>query len=162
MDGIVFTPSAKSAEAPDIEAGLYDARFDGVAKKYIEGGNFGDGERFEWTFTLLDDDGAMLREDREDNPHFGQPIQVTGLSSLSLNPKSKTVPRSLRYLKALMGEPAYNLFIENGQVAAEDLVGTVVQVMVDIRDSGWPTVKDVLPPRKARKTSRRTAEADAE
>jgi hypothetical protein len=156
LDDIVFAPSAKSADAPDIEAGLYDARFDGVTKKFIEGGMYGDGDRYEWAFTLLDDDGAVMYDG-------GEPVEVTGLSSMSLNTKSKTTPRALKYLKAIMSPDEFAILIEDGTVKASDLAGRVVQVMVDIRDSGWPTIKDVLPPRKRRAArAARPTEADAD
>jgi hypothetical protein len=152
MSGLVFTASSKSADAPDVEAGMYDALFTGVAKKFVQGGQYGDGDRFEWAFHLLDDDGDVLYEEREDNPNVGDPIEVTGLTSMSTNTLSKTQPRAVRYLKALLTPGEFASF-EAGEPTPEasTLFGRKCQVEVAIRDSGWPTIANVLPARKARK-----------
>lgn len=153
MSDILFQATSKAADAPEVEPGLYDAIFNGVEKKYIEGGQFGDGDRYEWNFTLLDDDGAELYDG-------GEPLEVQGLTSLSMNPKSKTKPKGLRYLQALMTEDEFASFIEgNVTVSAADLVGRKCQVDVFIRDSGWPSISNVLPVRKRR--SARTASSEA-
>ena len=148
---VVFTATSKAADAPDVEPGLYDARFDGVSVKYVEGGQYGDGDRFEWAFTLLDDEGAVLYDD-------GDPITVTGLTSLSTNTKSKTQPKAVRYLKALMTPDEFAAFEAGKGVAADAIIDRNVQVEVTIRDSGWPTIANVLPPRKKRVA--RTSEAE--
>lgn len=150
--GFQFEATSKAADAPDIESGIYDATFDGVSKKFVEGGLYGDGDRLVWAFTLLDDDGEVLY-DRE------EPIVVDGLTSLSMNTASKTTPKGVRYLKAIMTPSEFSLF-ESGdaKVNAEDLEGRKVQVEVAIRDSGWPTVVNVLPARKARRAGQRSAE----
>jgi hypothetical protein len=149
--GVTFTATSKAADAPDVEPGLYDARFDGVSVKFVEGGQFGDGDRFEWAFTLLDDEGAVLYDD-------GDPITVTGLTSLSTNTKSKTQPKAVRYLKALMTAAEFSDFEQGKGVAADAIIDRTVQVEVTIRDSGWPTIANVLPPRKKRVA--RTSEAE--
>lgn len=154
MSDFTFTATSKSADAPDVEPGIYDARFDGVEKKYIEGGQFGDGDRLEWQFTLLDDEGAVLYDG-------GDPIEVQGLTSMSTNVLSKTTPKAVRYLKALMTAEEFAAFSEGKGVGASNLVGRTVQVEVAIRDSGWPTVANVLPPRQKRVQRPRTTDGDA-
>lgn len=154
MSDFTFTATSKSADAPNVDPGICDARFDGVQKKFIEGGQFGDGDRLEWQFTLLDDDGAVLYDD-------GDPIEVQGLTSLSTNVLSKTTPKAVRYLKALMTPEEFAAFSEGKGVNASALIGRVVQVEVAIRDSGWPTIANVLPPRQKRVSRARSA-ADAE
>lgn len=144
MSGLTFQATTVAAGAPDIESGIYDARFDGVATKFITGGQFGDGERFEWSFTLLDDEGAVLYDD-------GDPVEVTGLTSLSTNVASKTQPKAVRYLKAIMTPAEFSAFEAGEGVDAEALVGRVVQLDVAIKENGWPAVANVLPARKARK-----------
>ena len=162
MPGPVFTATSKAADAPDIEAGLYDARFDGVTTKYVEGGQWGDGERFVWAFTLLDDEGAVIYDD-------GDPVVVDGLTSMSTNILSKTTPRAVRYLKALMTAEEFSDFTEGKGVSAEALVGRVVQVDVSINNNGWPNISTVLSARKKRNaralsalSAKRTIEDDAE
>jgi len=155
MGDIVFKATTRSAEAPDIEAAFYDARFEGVEIKAITGGQYGDGDRFEWRFTLLDDDGAVLYED-------GDPVEVTGLTSMSTNVLSKTVPRAVRYLKALLTPEEFAAFeAGEGSPKARDLAGRKVQVEVAIKDNGWPAVANVLPLRKKR-TARKVIEVDEE
>lgn len=160
--GQVFTASTKSADAPELEAQIYDGLFVGVSKKTITGGQFGDGERFEWAFKLLDDDGEIMYEDREENPNFGDPIVVTGLTSLSTNILSKTTPRAVRYLKALMTPGEYAAFEAEEGVDADALIDRKVQVEVAIKDNGWPQVANVLPARKARRSRAAAASNDEE
>lgn len=148
--GTTFTAQSKSADAPDIEAGVYDATFDGVEVKFIKGGQYGDGERFEWQFTLVDDDGAELYDE-------GEPIEVTGLTSQSTNITSKTQPRAVRYLKALMTPSEFAQF-EAGEGINEDaLLKRVIQVELAIKDNGWPSVVNVMPARKKRASAKASA-----
>jgi hypothetical protein len=155
-DGYTFTATSKAADAPDIEPGLCDALFEGVDKKFIEGGQFGDGDRLVWMFTLVDDDGQVIREDREDNPNFNQPIVVDGLTSMSTNVLSKTEPKAVRYLKSLMTGDEFEDFKEGKGIPATELIGRKAQVDIAVRDSGWPTIVNVLPARK-RRAGRATA-----
>lgn len=152
--GETFVASSKAADAPDIEAGFYDAKFDGVSTKFVEGGAYGDGDRFVWAFTLLDDDGEVMYEE-------GEPIEVDGLTSKSTNVLSKTEPRAVRYLKALLTTEEFNAFKDGKGFDSEALVGRVVQVDIAIRDSGWPTVANVLPQRKKR-AGRKSASSEGD
>jgi hypothetical protein len=143
MSGLTFTATSKAADAPDVEGGIYDGRFDGVSTKHIEGGMYGGGDRFEWSFTLLDDSGAVLYD-------AGDPVVVTGLSSTSTNVASKTTPRAVRYLKALCTPAEFAAFEAGEGLDEKNLVGRVVQVEVAIKENGWPTIANVLPARKQR------------
>ena len=143
MSGITFAAVSKAADAPHVEGGFYDARFDAVDIKKDIPSQFGNSDCFEWAFTLLDDEGAVLYDG-------GEPVEVTGLTSMSTNVKSKTTPKAVRYLKALMTEAEYAEFVEGGGVDASALLGRVVQVEVGIKDSGWPSIFNVLPARKRR------------
>lgn len=129
-----------------------------MSTKFITGGNYGDGDRFEWAFTLLDDDGAVIYDE-------GEPVELTGLTSTSTNVASKTTPRAVRYLKALMTASEFAVFEAGEGVEAEELLGRIVQVEVAIKESGWPTIANVLPPRKSRKSkasARKAADADVD
>lgn len=154
MTDFTFAATSKSADAPNVDAGIYDARFDGVEKKFVEGGQFGDGDRLAWAFTLLDDEGAVLYDD-------GEPLEIDGLTSMSTNVHSKTTPKAVRYLKALMTPEEFAGFSEGKGVPSGALIGRVVQVEVAIRDSGWPTIANVLPPRQKRVSRPRTTDGDA-
>lgn len=154
QDGYVFAGTSKSADAPDIEAAIYDAKFDGVSTKEVTGGQYGDGERLVWAFTILDDEGDVLYD-------AGEPIELDGLTSMSTNVASKTTPKAVRYLKALMTPAEFAEFEAGNGIPASDLVGRVVQVEVAIRDSGWPTIANVLPARKRRVSAgRKSAEVE--
>ena len=146
--GLTFTASTVSAEAPDIDAGIYDARFDGVEAKTLEKSQY-DPDVFEWQFTLFEE-GEPLYDD-------GEPVEVTGLSSRSTNTKSKTTPRAVKYLKAIMSPEEWATFEAGGGVDASALQGRMVQVEVAIKDSGWPFVDNVLP---GRRQSRKARTAD--
>lgn len=139
-----FKATSKAADAPDIEAGVYDARFDGVSVKFITGGQYGDGDRFEWAFTLIDDDGDVMYDE-------GDAVVATGLTSMSTNITSKTQPRAVRYLKGLMTPVEFASFEAGEGVDENALVGRVVQVEINITDKGWPRVANVLAARVARK-----------
>lgn len=150
-----FTATSKSADAPDIEAGMYDATFDGVSVKFIEGGQYGDGDRFEWAFTLLDDDGAVLYDE-------GDPVEVTALTSMSTNVASKTQPKAVRFLKALMEPKEFAAFEAGDGIEEKALLGRKVQVEIAINDNGWPKVVNVLPARQSRRSRGRSASEDDE
>lgn len=140
--GIAFAGSTTSAGAPNVEGGVYDGRFDGVAAKIIANSKY-DPNSYEWSFTLLDN-GAVLYD-------AGEPVEVTGLTSQSVNVKSKTTPKAVRWLKAIM-TPAEFAQFELGEepVDADKLVGRSVQLVIAINDNGWPRVDDVLAAKKAR------------
>lgn len=153
----VLNATSKSAAAPDIEggltAGLYDAKFMGLETKFIEGGQYGDGDRYVWPFTLLDDDGEPLLNTNEESDDFMKPVIADGLTSLSLNTQSKTTPKAVRYLKALCTAEEYAAFEDGEGVDTDALIGRKAQVDVSIRDNGWPSIANVLPARKARRSA---------
>ena len=157
--GRSFTPSSKAADAPDIEAGMYDMRFDGTSIKRIKGGQYtkdpvnGD-EKLEWAFTLLDEDGAVLYED-------GDPIEVTKLTGIGFNVASKTVPHEIKVLKALLTPAEFAAFEQGEGTNEDDLVGRTVQGEIYINDKGWPGVGNVIAARKSRKaTAKRTVASE--
>jgi hypothetical protein len=150
--GTTFTASSKAAEAPNVEEGMYDARFDGVSSKRVKGGLYtkdtenGD-LKLEWAFTLLDDEGAELYDD-------GDAIQLSKLTGTGFNIASKTVPQEVRVLKALL-TPAEFAQFEAGEGVDEDaLKGRKAQVEVFVKENGWPGIGNVIAARKARKASK--------
>ena len=141
---VMFKATTKAAEAPDVENGVYDAKFSGITTKFISGGDYGDGERFVWSFTLLDDNGAVIY-------HKGDPLEIEQLTSLSTNTKSRTVPRAVRNLKALLTAEEYALFEMGEGVDAAALLDRPCQIEIGTSDSGWPKIVNVLPPRRKRR-----------
>lgn len=131
--GVTFTASTKSAGAPEIEAGVYPADFDGVKEDFIENSQYGNGDIFAWSFTVYDQ---------------GDPVPVQGTTSRSLNTKSKTTPTAVRWLKAILTKSEYAQFEAGEGIDAGALLGRRVQVQIEIKDSGWPKVVNVLPAAK--------------
>jgi hypothetical protein len=78
---------------------------------------------------------------------------------MSMNTTSKTKPKALRYLSALLTAEEYEVFLDSKGIDADGLVGRKCQVDVAIRDSGWPTVVNVLPARKVRRARASATEA---
>jgi len=145
-----------SASAPDIEGGLVPARFDGLAMvehpDWAGDGKFGydDGKRLHWTFTLLDEDGAVLYDDDAD------PIIVEAVNSANINTKSDK-SKNAAWLKSV--SPAAFAAVNAGQrFSADEMVGANCTLLIEIKDNGWPKVVNVLP--AAKKSSRRTTSAD--
>ena len=134
---ISFTASSKSADAPNIEAGIYDARFEGVVAKVIEESKF-DPNAFIWSFTLLEEGTDEVLYDG------GDPVTVDLVTSQSVNLTSKTVPGAIKALKALMTTKEFALFEAGETMDAEALEGRKVKLIVSIKDSGWPKAEGVI------------------
>lgn len=150
--GTTFTATSKAAEAPNVEEGMYDARFDGTESKRVKGGLYtkdtenGD-LKLEWKFTLLDDEGNELYDD-------GDPIELTKLTGIGFNIASKTVPQEVRVLKALLTPAEFAKFEAGEGVDEEAMVGRTVQVEVFVKENGWPGIGNVIAARKSRKSSK--------
>jgi hypothetical protein len=173
MGGFTFEASAKNADAPNIEGGMYDALFLGIDTKTIKGGKFTknkeDGDpKLEWAFALLDDEGNRLQDTDPETDEVryrdGDPVEVeaTGLTSTSMNTKSETQPRGVRYLKAISTPAEFAAFEAGEGIPGADLILRPCQVEVAINDRGYPNVVNVLPPRKRRATRARTTTEDEE
>lgn len=144
--GLTFQATATSANAPSVEPGEYDARFEGVEAKTLEKAQF-DPDVFIWRFTLLDDDGKALYEE-------GEPIEVEKVTSQNTNVKSKTTPGAVKVLKALLTADEFETFEEGELVLKDDeLVGRKVVLDVFTKESGWPGVEEIR--RKATRPARK-------
>lgn len=161
--GRTFTASAKSAEAPDVEPGVYDLRFEGTAEKTISGGQYqknpaGD-PKLEWSWTIFED-GKPIFEEREEHPSFGEEVGVECLTGIGFNTRSKTVPQEVRILKALLTAEEFAAFEDGEGTEEAELIGRMVQGEVYIKDGGWLGVTNIIPARKVRRKA--TSSADAE
>lgn len=156
-----LSATTKSAAAPDIEGGLtpglYDIRFTGLETKFIEGGQYGDGDRYVWSGVLLDDDGKELLNSNDESEDFMKPVYVDGLTSMSLNTQSKTTPKAVRFIKALATAEEFEDFVDGEGIDTDAFVGRKVQADIIIRDNGWPSIVNILPARKARRSSTASA-----
>ncbi|MBA3583045.1 MAG: hypothetical protein H0W36_00695 [Gemmatimonadetes bacterium] len=150
--GTTFTATSKAAEAPNVEEGMYDARFDGTSSKRVKGGLYtkdtenGD-LKLEWTFTLLDDEGAELFDG-------GDPIELSKLTGIGFNIASKTIPQEVRILKALLTGPEYAKFEAGEGVDEEAMAGRKCQVEVFVKENGWPGIGNVIAARKSRSSAK--------
>lgn len=146
--GTQFTATSKAAEAPDVEEGMYDARFTGVTSKRMTSGEYvkdkvnGD-LKLEWAFTLVDDNGDDLYDD-------GDPIELTKLTGTGFNIASKTVPGEVKLLKAILTPAEYAAFEQGEGVDEDSLIGRIVQVEVFVKPNGWPGIGNIIKARTKR------------
>lgn len=153
--GTVFTATSKAAEAPEVDEAMYDMRFDGTDTKRVKGGQYTkDTEKGDlkivWQFTLLDDDGDPIREDRDGHENFGKPIQLEKLTGTGFNIASKTVPAEVKVLKALQTPAEFAAFEAGEGVKEADLIGRIVQGEVFVKENGWPGIGNIIAARKKR------------
>lgn len=149
--GIRFEAANTSANAPDIEAGLYDALYAGVGVKEKVQSQFGVEDKYIWAFALLTEDGeAIYKED-------GDELEVDIMTSQNMNTASKTVPGGVKVLKALLTPVEFAKFVAGEGLDADALDRRLCQVEVYIKESGWPQVAQVLPARKSLATKLKAA-----
>lgn len=146
-----FVASSKSADAPDIEPGMYDLIFVGVESKTVKGGKFqknAEGDpKLEWNFQVLDSDGDELTYETSDGAE--KPLIVSKLTGVGFNIAASTVPQELRVLKALSTPAEYAAFEAGEGMDEEALKGRKVQGEVIVKENGWPGLANVLPAKKA-------------
>jgi hypothetical protein len=153
--GISFQPTA-SAAAPNIEGGVFDARFDGAElvdhPDWAGPGKFGkadDGRRFHFNFTLMQGDEPLYDE--------GEPVTLEKVTGTNLNPNSKTVPAAVKVLKGLLTTAEFAGFQAGQAPDSDGLVGRRCQLIVSIKENGWPNVDDVMGAKKGAIKARATA-----
>lgn len=156
-----FNATSKSADAPELEPGMYDAVFVGTAAKTVKGGKFqknpeGD-PKLEWNFNIIDADGNELSYETESGED--RPLIVSKLTGVGFNIAASTVPQELRVLKALLTPAEYAAFEAGNGTDEKELLGRKVQVEVIIKENGWPGVGNVLPEKKATKVGKVAAKA---
>lgn len=156
--GLSFAGTTKSSEAPNVEDGRYPAKFTGITPKAVAG-TFSVIDKdakgieipnsLEWGFDLYDPEDPKKRLIDE-----GETVEVTGLTSMNMNVRSnKAVPP--RWFKGLMTAEEYARFEAGEKVDAEEIEGRMCQVDVEVKDSGWPKVVNVV---KAKASKVKTSE----
>ena len=160
--GISF--AASTPQVPDIDTGMYDAILIRVDTTFMEGGQFGEGfvttdpdtgqkvNRFRWVYTLLDEEGATLYDDD------GDPLEVDQLTGLQFFAKAKNLSKQTRAMKALLTPAEFEAWADGGE--APEVVGRKVQVEIGTNPKGYPTISNVLAPRKARRAARAVTSED--
>ena len=153
-----YQATSKAADAPDIEAAMYDLVFVRSEAKRVKGGQYtkdavnGD-PKLELVFNPVSND--------EDEPGLiydaGDPIEVSKLVGTGFNIQSKTTPSEVLFLKAILTKDEFAAF-ENGEGTPDDeapapagLVGRVVQGEVFVKENGWPGVGALVAPKGGQK-----------
>ena len=166
-------------EAPEVEDGLYVAKFVGVESRHVPSfvtdkdkfGHPDDGNRIDFNFALLDEDGnPVLKGDGDDPDDILILRQAKSIKVLSSGEKSN----SYAMLKGILTPAELALFIETGKgdeaadaawaAAAEKVDGRIVNVQVTHSSTGWPQIEAALGPvktkAKAAKAAAKTDEAE--
>jgi hypothetical protein len=144
------TPS-KSAPA-GVEDGLAPAKFLYINKQNHpdwakENGPFGadNGDRLHWGFVLTDENYEELYG--ED----GDPIELDVANSANFNTKSDK-SKNAQWMKAV--SPKAFAAIDAGEpVDPSTLEGARVLLLLEMKDNGWPKIKNVLPAQKSRRVA---------
>ena len=127
---IQFKASSKSADAPEIDDGVYPALFKGISEKVLDKSQYGNGEVWIWRGEV--NDGGDL-------------IDLEMMTSRSLNITSKTTPKAVKNLKGLLTKPEWAGFLEGEGFDAADLLDRPCQVEVIHNDNGWPQIAAFMP-----------------
>lgn len=154
-----YQATQKAADAPDIEAAMYDLVFVKAEDKLIKGGMYtknkeqGD-PKLELTFNVVsndeDDPGLLFDKD-------GDAVELTKIVGVGFNTASKTTPSEVLFLKAILTKAEYQSFLDGEPTPADDvdapegLVGRVVQGEVFVKDNGWPGIGAIVAPKGGQK-----------
>jgi hypothetical protein len=153
-------PTGGASEAPDIEDGLYVARFNDIYHKVHEDwaqerdkfGKVDDGGRFHFNFTILDEEREpVIPEDAE------TPDDTLDLEALTRNMSSHEKATSHALLKGILTPIEFQLWLASTKEAPADLSaagGREVNVQVSHNSKGWPQIEATLGPAKPRKAAK--------
>ncbi len=120
--------STATGEMPDVEAGVYMATCVRVKDDLIENPQFGDGEIVRIYFELKD----KLDAD-------GEPIELDGMASRKISPKSKLTKWSEALGRTI------NFDDPEEEFDTEELIGGECQIKITRKDAeSWPKVEDVI------------------
>lgn len=148
----IIKATTGSGDAPDIADDVYSAEFTKLSLDYIEAfdtkgqpaGKYNkvdDGQRLRFVFGLLDEKGKPLFASPDDDG----PVVLDALTSVSMNTRSTTVPRAVKYLKAIMTKAEFAAFEAGEEIDEESLYGRKVQVEVEKNEKDWPQIVAVMP-----------------
>jgi len=129
------------AGAPEIDDGMFDARFDGISAEshpdWAGPNKFGgvdDGERWRWDFTIFEDGKPVFDEG-------GDPLEVSTLTNQSVGKKSN----GYALFKGILTSGELALIDAGEPIDTSALEGRMCQVVVVHNEKGWPKVSAVLP-----------------
>lgn len=153
-------PTSAAGSAPEIEDGLYVARFNDIYHKVHEDwaqerdkfGKADDGGRFHFNFTILDEDrNPVVPENAED------PDDTLDLEALTRNMSSHEKATSFALLKGILTPVEFQLWLASTAEAPADLSavgGREVNVQVSHNSKGWPQIEATLGPAKPKKAGK--------
>jgi hypothetical protein len=153
----MFIPApTASGSIPEIEDGLYVARFNDITQRVVEAfktdkdkfGKPDDGVRFDFSATILDDEGQpVLRSDAEDPDQTLDLRQAKSVKVFSSDERSN----SYFYLKGILTPGEFQSWLNSTPENPVDLsgvAGRLVNVQVTHNDKGWPQIEAFLGPAK--------------
>lgn len=148
-----------AGEAPEIEDGLYVARFEDVAVRVVEQfitekdqfGKPDDGTRFDLLATILDEDRApVVKSNAEDPDDFLTLRQAKSIKKFSSDDRSN----AYMYLKGILTGVEMSLWAASGKgdeaadaawaAAGAKVNGREVNVQVSHNAKGWPQIEAFL------------------
>lgn len=140
-----------SGEIPQIEDGLYVARFNDITTKVVEQfktdkdkfGKPDDGVRFDFSATILDDERNPVLTDPDDPTATLDLRQAKSVKSFSSDDRSN----SYFYLKGILTPAEFQLWLAStadNPVDLSKVAGREVHVQVGHNDKGWPQIEAFL------------------
>ena len=153
-------PSSSAGSAPEIEDGLYVARFNDIYHKVHEDwaqerdkfGKADDGGRFHFNFTILDDQRQPVVPETAESPD-----DTLDLEALTRNMSSHEKATSYALLKGILTPVEFQLWLASTAEAPADLSGVggrEVNVQVSHNSKGWPQIEATLGPAKPLKATK--------
>lgn len=151
-------PTSSAGSAPDIEDGLYVARFDDIYHKVHEDwaqakdkfGHADDGGRFHFAFTMLDAErNPVMLVDVQEGAE--DPTEEFVLEALTRNLSSHEKANSHALMKGILTPAEFALWLASTAESPADLShvgGREVNVQVSHNSKGWPQIEKTLGPAK--------------
>jgi hypothetical protein len=152
-------PTSSAGEAPQIEDGLYVARFNDIYHRVHEDwaqakdkfGKVDDGGRFHFSFTLLDAERKpVILEDAE------SPDDTLDLEAMTRNMSSHEKANSYALLKGILTPAEFAAWLASTPENPADLSAVAnreVNVQVSHNSKGWPQIEATLGPAKPLKAA---------
>lgn len=153
---------AASGTAPEIEDGIYVARFNDIDYRVVEQfktdkdkfGKVDDGGRFDFGATILDEDRKPVMLPEAESPDDTLDLrQAKSVKVFSSDERSN----SYFYLKGLLTPAEFQLWLASTAENPVDLskvAGREVMVQVTHNDKGWPQIEAFLGPAKPLKAAK--------
>ena len=161
-------PTSSAGTAPEIEDGLYVARFNDIYHKVHEDwaqerdkfGKVDDGGRFHFNVTILDDERKPVIL-----PEAEGPDDTMDLEALTRNMSSHEKADAQKHLRGILTAGEFAAWLASTVENPADLSAAAnreVNVQVSHNTKGWPQIEAFLGPAKPLKTGAKPAKVEAE